>query len=316
MLINSKLNYKGYMCPLRSIYLLHTSNTCLQPKKRCKNSDKNIIGTDADASNSGHQEDNVVESAKEMEFHKASTAKVNISCAGLSTMNVNESEVAYTLESSCWMQNYDCTVNEKANTDNKTDPQKASAAHMDMSCSEMSTVKEVSKSTVSKDESKSDVAYTLGSSCCVQNLDCTMDEMTNKDSTMSCPQNTDQPTPQLSPPLVPWASTQTPCNRVVATYSRRKKKRAIRAGTPDLMPARVPHILKQPAEGFKDGKFECVCGGLEDESGDTRPRAQCEKCGLWQHAECVKYDLADPRRGCYLCPHCHVAAVSGHFVSE
>ena len=75
--------------------------------------------------------------------------------------------------------------------------------------------------------------------------------------------------------------------------------------------------LKQPAEGFEEQTrqaFECICGDHEIEPDDVKPRAQCEKCGLWQHADCIKYDLSDPHRGRYLCPHCHAVVVSGRFI--
>ena len=81
---------------------------------------------------------------------------------------------------------------------------------------------------------------------------------------------------------------------------------------PDTRPA-----LKQAAEGFEDQSrqaFECICGDHELEPDDVKPRAQCEKCGLWQHADCIKYDLSDPHRGRYLCPHCHAVVVSGRFI--
>ena len=35
-------------------------------------------------------------------------------------------------------------------------------------------------------------------------------------------------------------------------------------------------------------------------------RVQCQACGTEQHAECVKYDIKDPYRGEYFCPHCWV----------
>ena len=35
-------------------------------------------------------------------------------------------------------------------------------------------------------------------------------------------------------------------------------------------------------------------------------RVQCQECGTEQHAECVKYDIKDPYRGEYFCPHCWV----------
>ncbi|XP_056016724.1 E3 ubiquitin-protein ligase SHPRH-like isoform X5 [Ostrea edulis] len=57
--------------------------------------------------------------------------------------------------------------------------------------------------------------------------------------------------------------------------------------------------------------FECICG-MGDDSRETihkkqtLHRVQCVKCGLRQHAECVSYDLQDPYRGQFKCPHCHV----------
>ncbi|KAI8498455.1 hypothetical protein Bbelb_236570 [Branchiostoma belcheri] len=56
-------------------------------------------------------------------------------------------------------------------------------------------------------------------------------------------------------------------------------------------------------------RFECICG-VTDAHVDGRTRLQCWRCGNWQHAECVNYDLtsdptnmADP----YHCPHCSVS---------
>ncbi|KAH9494650.1 hypothetical protein Btru_020414 [Bulinus truncatus] len=54
--------------------------------------------------------------------------------------------------------------------------------------------------------------------------------------------------------------------------------------------------------------FECNCGQLDDEE-ETRKKGlhtmKCNLCGMSQHAECMNYDLHDPYRGEYLCPHCH-----------
>ena len=59
--------------------------------------------------------------------------------------------------------------------------------------------------------------------------------------------------------------------------------------------------------------FECLCGTKEDMMTDLEKTqnpliVQCEICKLWQHAKCVNYDLNDPYRGRFLCPHCHVSA--------
>ena len=60
--------------------------------------------------------------------------------------------------------------------------------------------------------------------------------------------------------------------------------------------------------------FECSCGKLESEEefNDTRylHTVKCIECGMSQHAECMNYDLRDPFRGDYLCPHCHAVCVS------
>ncbi|KAG8225016.1 hypothetical protein J437_LFUL006027, partial [Ladona fulva] len=59
--------------------------------------------------------------------------------------------------------------------------------------------------------------------------------------------------------------------------------------------------------------FECACGMLEVEAGGIGynenlsaelHQVQCNTCGMWQHARCVGYDLTDPFRGDYYCPHC------------
>lgn len=65
--------------------------------------------------------------------------------------------------------------------------------------------------------------------------------------------------------------------------------------------------------------FECVCGKKEiavnSEHSHRRSKkmkhiVECIDCGMSQHAECLNYDLNDPFRGGYKCPHCHVASVS------
>lgn len=64
--------------------------------------------------------------------------------------------------------------------------------------------------------------------------------------------------------------------------------------------------------------FECVCGSRtidsiieeKQKSREYKHQVQCSKCGVWQHAECLNFDLQDPYRGEYMCPHCHVQSVS------
>ncbi|XP_060077806.1 E3 ubiquitin-protein ligase SHPRH-like [Ylistrum balloti] len=54
--------------------------------------------------------------------------------------------------------------------------------------------------------------------------------------------------------------------------------------------------------------FECICGATTATSGKKRHSVQCVDCGLQQHAECVHYNLDDPFRGNFRCPHCHVSS--------
>ena len=71
---------------------------------------------------------------------------------------------------------------------------------------------------------------------------------------------------------------------------------------------------KEWNKGFFDTKvdqrayFECMCGGTEENKKVVGYRVQCRDCGNEQHAECVNYDLEDPYRGEYVCPHCWVQA--------
>ena len=66
------------------------------------------------------------------------------------------------------------------------------------------------------------------------------------------------------------------------------------------------------------GEFECICGSDEFKGFRGRKKrkhkVQCVVCGLLQHAECVNYDLKDPYRGEFKCPHCHVESVSFKFL--
>ena len=65
--------------------------------------------------------------------------------------------------------------------------------------------------------------------------------------------------------------------------------------------------------------FECICGATEaaaTKKDAKKHPVQCVKCSLWQHAECVNYDLRDVFRGEFMCPHCHVSSVSIHMVQS
>lgn len=73
------------------------------------------------------------------------------------------------------------------------------------------------------------------------------------------------------------------------------------------------NIFTEKPEVHKS-EFECLCGAndLHERRRGRKKKhpIQCVKCCLWQHAECVNYDLKDPYRGEFKCPHCHVASVS------
>lgn len=57
-------------------------------------------------------------------------------------------------------------------------------------------------------------------------------------------------------------------------------------------------------------ELECQCGTHYSDPSDKLHVVECERCHSHQHAVCVNYDLTDPVRGNYLCPHCHVIEVS------
>jgi len=56
-------------------------------------------------------------------------------------------------------------------------------------------------------------------------------------------------------------------------------------------------------------ELECQCGAQYSDASDRLHVVQCQRCHSHQHATCVNYDLTDPLRGNYLCPHCHVIEV-------
>jgi E3 ubiquitin-protein ligase SHPRH len=58
--------------------------------------------------------------------------------------------------------------------------------------------------------------------------------------------------------------------------------------------------LNVPAEK-DEAPILCVCGKTVP---GLSPLVQCPKCKRQQHSNCVHYDLMDPLRGPYFCPHC------------
>ena len=64
---------------------------------------------------------------------------------------------------------------------------------------------------------------------------------------------------------------------------------------------------------LSDGRsveLECQCGAHYSNPSDKLHVVECQRCHSCQHAACVNYDLTDPLRGNYLCPHCHITEVS------
>ena len=59
-----------------------------------------------------------------------------------------------------------------------------------------------------------------------------------------------------------------------------------------------------------DHEIQCICGKEEAVRESRKLAVECLQCGVWQHADCVQYDVQDPLRGSYLCPHCHILNVS------
>lgn len=57
--------------------------------------------------------------------------------------------------------------------------------------------------------------------------------------------------------------------------------------------------------------FECVCGEGETSHNSRKPKhvVMCTVCGTSQHAECMHYNLENPFRGPYKCPHCHYVSI-------
>lgn len=67
----------------------------------------------------------------------------------------------------------------------------------------------------------------------------------------------------------------------------------------------MPHShIVSPCDS-SDYRFECICGELDQV--DRKPRVQCLKCHLWQHAKCVNYEEKNLRIKPFYCPHCLVA---------
>ena len=95
-------------------------------------------------------------------------------------------------------------------------------------------------------------------------------------------------------------------------------------GGPEKRKSRIHQFVQYVSEeeyhktcGFKlklgprEAFFECDCGKGASDQGSRRSKkkkkhvVKCTQCRASQHAECMNYDLEDPFRGPYKCPHCH-----------
>lgn len=67
----------------------------------------------------------------------------------------------------------------------------------------------------------------------------------------------------------------------------------------------MPHSNIMGPYNSSTYRFECICGELDQV--DCKPRVQCLKCHLWQHAKCVNYEEKNLKIKPFYCPHCLVA---------
>lgn len=73
-------------------------------------------------------------------------------------------------------------------------------------------------------------------------------------------------------------------------------------------------IFDNQAPASQKTFFECICGMKEEDAfkkdNTKKNNVQCVRCGLWQHAECVHFNISDPDKADFVCPHCLVEGVS------
>lgn len=86
-----------------------------------------------------------------------------------------------------------------------------------------------------------------------------------------------------------------------------KQEHEAKDQTESLNPAGgdVPFTNIMSPYNSSDYRFECICGELDQI--DQKPRVQCLKCHLWQHAKCVNYEEKNLKIKPFYCPHCLVA---------
>ncbi|XP_076076399.1 E3 ubiquitin-protein ligase SHPRH-like isoform X3 [Mytilus galloprovincialis] len=97
-------------------------------------------------------------------------------------------------------------------------------------------------------------------------------------------------------------------NKVIKSNSRRKGSRK---NSTELKEEEMEfrNIFDSQKDVGPKEFFECICGTKESKAfdhKDTKSNIQCIQCGLWQHAECVNFNLHDPSRPEFMCPHCLV----------
>lgn len=92
---------------------------------------------------------------------------------------------------------------------------------------------------------------------------------------------------------------------IPASESKQNQEGEDRVGSPKPAADELAHSNTASPCETSDYRFECICGEF-DQIG-RKPRVQCLKCHLWQHAKCVNYEEKNLKVKPFYCPHCLVA---------
>lgn len=115
------------------------------------------------------------------------------------------------------------------------------------------------------------------------------------------------PDPQIHSPAAGDAASADAdvSGRAPASEDKRDPEAQDRAGSPKPADEELAHSNTVSPFESSDYRFECICGEF-DQIG-RKPRVQCLKCHLWQHAKCVNYEEKNLKVKPFYCPHCLVA---------
>uniref|UniRef100_A0A8C5L3Q3 E3 ubiquitin-protein ligase SHPRH n=1 Tax=Jaculus jaculus TaxID=51337 RepID=A0A8C5L3Q3_JACJA len=120
-----------------------------------------------------------------------------------------------------------------------------------------------------------------------------------------------QPSISVDPQTLCAASEDSASTEVTPTESVRaaevKQEQGVEgfAEPLNLADDSAPHSDTMSPCNSPDYRFECICGVFDQI--DHKPRVQCLKCHLWQHAKCVNYEEKNLKVKPFYCPHCLVA---------